>query len=50
MSKLVLRTQWSDSLESKLIENGIFKPRMITEIKVGHFFADESFIIRPVNS
>ena len=36
LSRLVLRTQWNEKLETCLLTKGVFKPKMIDLIKVNN--------------
>ena len=43
LSRLVLRTQWNEKLETCLLTKGVFKPKMIQLIKVKTHFMSNTF-------
>ena len=43
LSRLVLRTQWNEKLETCLLTKGVFKPKMIQLIKVKTHFISNTF-------
>ena len=44
LSRLVLRTQWNEKLETCLLTKGVFKPKMIQLIKVKTHFISNKYV------
>ena len=44
LSRLVLRTQWNEKLETCLLTKGVFKPKMIQLIKVKTHFISNTYV------
>ena len=44
LSRLVLRTQWNEKLETCLLTKGVFKPKMIQLIKVKTHFISNTYM------